>query len=49
MNGRIDTRGRTIAVVLSGGNIDDALLREILSLTTAQPTRRAARVSRWPN
>jgi threonine dehydratase len=30
MNGRIDARGRTIAVVLSGGNIDDALLREIL-------------------
>ena len=30
MHGRIDTRGRTIAVVLSGGNIDDALLCEIL-------------------
>jgi threonine dehydratase len=29
--GRIETRGRTIAVVLSGGNVDDALLREILS------------------
>ena len=31
MTGRIAARGRTIAVVLSGGNIDDALLREILS------------------
>jgi threonine dehydratase len=31
MAGRIDARGRTIAVVLSGGNIDDALLREVLS------------------
>jgi threonine dehydratase len=28
--GRIETRGRTIAVVLSGGNVDDALLVEIL-------------------
>jgi threonine dehydratase len=29
--GRIETQGRTIAVVLSGGNVDDALLRDILS------------------
>ena len=28
--GRIETSGRTIAVVLSGGNIDDELLREVL-------------------
>ena len=31
MAGRIDARGRTVAVVLSGGNIDDALLREVLT------------------
>ena len=34
--GRIDTRGRTIAVVLSGGNIDDALLAEIRAATSAE-------------
>jgi threonine dehydratase len=28
--GRLETRGRTVAVVLSGGNVDDALLAEIL-------------------
>jgi threonine dehydratase len=31
MAGRIETRGRTIAVVLSGGNIDDELLRDVLA------------------
>ncbi len=30
LNGRIPTRGRTIVVVLTGGNIDASLLREIL-------------------
>jgi len=29
--GRIETSGRTVAVVLSGGNIDDELLREVLA------------------
>ena len=29
--GALDARGRTVAVVLSGGNIDDALLRELLA------------------
>jgi threonine dehydratase len=29
--GRLDARGRTVALTLSGGNIDDALLLEILS------------------
>jgi threonine dehydratase len=29
--GRLDARGRSIAVVLSGGNIDDALLRDVLA------------------
>ena len=29
--GKIETGGRTIAVVLSGGNIDDDLLREVLA------------------
>jgi threonine dehydratase len=29
--GRLDVRGRTVAVVLSGGNIDDALLRDVLA------------------
>jgi threonine dehydratase len=29
--GRFDARGRTVAVVLSGGNIDDALLRDVLA------------------
>jgi threonine dehydratase len=31
MAGRIDARDRNIAIVLSGGNIDDALLHDILS------------------
>jgi threonine dehydratase len=30
MAGHLDTRGRTIAIVLSGGNIDDELLRQCL-------------------
>jgi threonine dehydratase len=30
MAGRPESRGRTVAVVLSGGNIDDELLREVL-------------------
>jgi len=30
MAGRLPTRGRTVGVVLSGGNVDDALLAEIL-------------------
>jgi len=30
MAGRIESSGRTIAVVMSGGNIDDDLLREVL-------------------
>jgi threonine dehydratase len=29
--GQLDVRGRTVAVTLSGGNIDDALLREVLA------------------
>jgi threonine dehydratase len=29
--GRLDASGRSIAVVLSGGNIDDALLRDVLA------------------
>jgi threonine dehydratase len=29
--GRIDPRGRAVAVVLSGGNIDDELLRDVLA------------------
>jgi threonine dehydratase len=29
--GRLDARGRTVALTLSGGNIDDTLLREILA------------------
>jgi threonine dehydratase len=29
--GRLDVRGRTVAVVLSGGNIDDELLRDVLA------------------
>jgi threonine dehydratase len=29
--GRLEARGRTVALTLSGGNIDDALLREILA------------------
>jgi threonine dehydratase len=28
--GRLDAQGRTVAIVLSGGNVDDALLRSIL-------------------
>lgn len=31
LSGKIETRGRTVAVVLSGGNIDDELLRDVLS------------------
>jgi threonine dehydratase len=30
LDGQLETRGRTVAVVLSGGNIDDELLREVL-------------------
>ncbi len=30
LSGRIETRGRTVAVVLSGGNVDDALLCDVL-------------------
>jgi threonine dehydratase len=30
MAGRLETRGRSVAVVLSGGNIDDGMLRECL-------------------
>jgi len=33
---RLEARGRTVAVVLSGGNIDDALLAEILAGSTAE-------------
>jgi threonine dehydratase len=33
MAGRLDTRDRTVAVTLSGGNIDDGLLAEILQAT----------------
>jgi threonine dehydratase len=29
--GRFTARGRSVAIVLSGGNIDDALLREVLA------------------
>jgi threonine dehydratase len=30
LNGRIETKGRTVVVVLSGGNIDDAILAEAI-------------------
>jgi threonine dehydratase len=30
LSGKIDARGRTVAVTLSGGNIDDDLLADIL-------------------
>jgi threonine dehydratase len=33
--GRLDVGGRTVAVVLSGGNIDDDLLRDVLSSSDA--------------
>jgi len=31
MSGKLDTRDRTVAVTLSGGNVDDALLAEVLA------------------
>jgi len=34
--GKLDARGRTVAVVLSGGNIDDGLLAEILSTSAVE-------------
>lgn len=34
--GKLDARGRTVAVVLSGANIDDAMLAEILSGPVAE-------------
>jgi threonine dehydratase len=34
--GRLEARGRTVAVVLSGGNVDDALLAEILAGCSAE-------------
>jgi threonine dehydratase len=36
--GRLEARGRTVAVVLSGGNVDDALLAEILRQQPAEQT-----------
>jgi threonine dehydratase len=30
LSGKLDARGRTVAVTLSGGNIDDELLADIL-------------------
>ena len=33
--GHLDVSGRTVAVVLSGGNIDDDLLRDVLSSSDA--------------
>jgi len=33
---RLEARGRTVAVVLSGGNVDDALLAEILADSAAE-------------
>lgn len=32
LSGKLDARGRTVAIVLSGGNIDDAMLATILQL-----------------
>mgnify|MGYP000968989729 CR=1 FL=1 len=32
-SGKLDVRNRTVAVTLSGGNIDDVLLTEILAGT----------------
>jgi threonine dehydratase len=37
--GQLETRGRTVAVVLSGGNIDDDMLRECLSKPSFPETR----------
>jgi len=34
--GRLEMRGHTVAVVLSGGNIDDTLLAEILATSAAE-------------
>ena len=31
--GKLDVRGRTVAVTLSGGNIEDELLAELLTTT----------------
>jgi threonine dehydratase len=31
LTGKLDVHGRTVAVMLSGGNIDDALLAELLA------------------
>jgi threonine dehydratase len=39
MAGQLETRGRTVAVVLSGGNIDDDMLRECLSKLSFPETR----------
>ena len=39
MAGQLETRGRTVAVVLSGGNIDDDMLRECLSKPPFPETR----------
>jgi threonine dehydratase len=36
LSGRLETWGRTVAVVLSGGNVDDALLAEILRQPPAE-------------
>jgi threonine dehydratase len=39
MAGRLETRGRSVAVVLSGGNIDDEMLRECLLEPSLPGTR----------
>ena len=31
MSGKLDARDRTVAVTLSGGNVDDALLADVLT------------------
>jgi threonine dehydratase len=36
LTGRLEARGRTVAVVLSGGNVDDAVLAEILAGSAAE-------------
>jgi len=40
MAGRLDARGRTVAVVLSGGNVDDALLADVLEEQPVEPAVR---------
>jgi threonine dehydratase len=40
LSGRFDTGGRTVAVMLSGGNVDPALFAGVLRAAASEPSPR---------